>query len=53
MSRVSCPSCGAKADGSRGCLVNCLILCTFPIGLIFLAIPCRFKCRKCKHTFKQ
>ena len=49
---ISCPNCGGPAFGGRdGCLI-CLMILTFPIGLLLLLVKPTYKCRSCGWTFK-
>jgi len=52
MGWVSCPKCGGKSPGGRGCLVCLLIIITFPIGLLFLLVKPTYQCKKCRFKFR-
>jgi len=49
---LSCPRCQGKATGGHGCLMVGLIVCTFPIGLLFLLIRPDYRCESCGYRFK-
>ena len=51
MGWLSCPRCGDKAPGGRGCIIILLIILTFPIGLLFLLVKPTFRCRNCRYKF--
>jgi len=48
---LSCPVCGERAVGSRGCLITGLIILFFPLGLLLLLIPVKYTCYSCGCRF--
>ena len=53
MGTISCPRCGGKAVGKRGCLTWLFVILLFPIGLILLLLKVTYRCEACGYRFKE